>query len=419
MLIAIFLCILIPPIWLSFHVIKKKNIPLLLRIAIILALFVISQIFTIDSFLFGNLSGPQMPRNLLLFQGFALASEIICFLFVFIFDIVRFASYIFKNYKAKKTKNLSEDEKANLQGQGSPKEHPDLERRAFLRKTFATSLYAATPIVGVGLGAAGAEAGVALPIVHKVSIKTDLLPASFEGLRIAHISDIHIATLITREWMRSLVRLVNKETPDIICITGDLSDGLPGYRSPDGWKRFEVAEELGDLYAPLGIWACTGNHEYYSDYAGWMRVYSKAGIRFLHDTSTTFAYKDANFVLAGRDDRQAARSFGQALISARDVFRNTSENSRSAVRILLDHRPERCRENALEGCVLQLSGHTHGGQCLGMDRVVAMANQGFVRGLYQIDKMALYVSSGAGLWNGFPIRLGVPAEIALITLTHA
>jgi predicted MPP superfamily phosphohydrolase len=68
---------------------------------------------------------------------------------------------------------------------------------------------------------------------------------------------------------------------------------------------------------------------------------------------------------------------------------------------------------------LQLSGHTHGGQILGMNQVVARFNQGFLYGWYQVGKMRLYVSSGAGLWNGFPVRLGVPSEIVRCVLRSA
>ena len=67
---------------------------------------------------------------------------------------------------------------------------------------------------------------------------------------------------------------------------------------------------------------------------------------------------------------------------------------------------------------LQLSGHTHGGQALGMDIAVALLNNDFVRGWYTLKQTHLFVHSGSGLWNGFPIRLGVPSEIALITLVN-
>ena len=51
-----------------------------------------------------------------------------------------------------------------------------------------------------------------------------------------------------------------------------------------------------------------------------------------------------------------------------------------------------------------------------MDRIVARRNRGLVRGWYDINGMPLYITNGAGLWSGFPVRLGIPAEIALITL---
>ena len=84
--------------------------------------------------------------------------------------------------------------------------------------------------------------------------------------------------------------------------------------------------------------------------------------------------------------------------------------------ILLVHRPEFARRNAEFGVDLQLSGHTHGGQMVGFDRIVASKNSGFVRGLYTVGGMKLYVCPGAGLWTGFPVRLGVPSEIARIVL---
>ncbi|EPM82368.1 metallophosphoesterase, partial [Pseudomonas syringae pv. actinidiae ICMP 18804] len=73
-------------------------------------------------------------------------------------------------------------------------------------------------------------------------------------------------------------------------------------------------------------------------------------------------------------------------------------------------------DSAAAGVGLQLSGHTHGGMIKGLDLVVRSANQGFVSGSYDIGNMRLYVSNGTGLWNGFPVRLGVPAEITEITL---
>ena len=68
---------------------------------------------------------------------------------------------------------------------------------------------------------------------------------------------------------------------------------------------------------------------------------------------------------------------------------------------------------------LQISGHTHGGQIHGMDRwLVAPVNNGFVRGAYELGPMKLWVSSGAGLWAGFAVRLGIEPSIDVLTLAE-
>ena len=86
---------------------------------------------------------------------------------------------------------------------------------------------------------------------------------------------------------------------------------------------------------------------------------------------------------------------------------------------MLAHQPVGARENAAHGIDLQISGHTHGGQMLGFDQIVAARNDGFVRGLYDVDAMRLFVGPGVGLWAGFPVRLGVPAEISRLVLRTA
>ena len=86
--------------------------------------------------------------------------------------------------------------------------------------------------------------------------------------------------------------------------------------------------------------------------------------------------------------------------------------------VLLSHQPRFAHEYAAHGGIsLQLSGHTHGGMIAGLPALlVKWANRGFVSGKYQVGGMTLYVSNGAGLWNGFMFRLGVPSEISEIIL---
>lgn len=87
--------------------------------------------------------------------------------------------------------------------------------------------------------------------------------------------------------------------------------------------------------------------------------------------------------------------------------------------ILLNHQPGEARQAAALGVALQLSGHTHGGLILGIDRLAARANEGFVSGRYDVDGMMLYVNNGTALWPGFALRLGRPSELTRITLRPA
>jgi hypothetical protein len=65
---------------------------------------------------------------------------------------------------------------------------------------------------------------------------------------------------------------------------------------------------------------------------------------------------------------------------------------------------------------LQLSGHTHGGLVVGLERIFALANGGYESGRYDVDGMTLYVSNGTALWAGLALRLGKPSELTRITL---
>ncbi|MCC8193929.1 MAG: metallophosphoesterase, partial [Deltaproteobacteria bacterium] len=166
------------------------------------------------------------------------------------------------------------------------------------------------------------------------------------------------------------------------------------------------------LRARDGVFACDGNHEYYSGHAAWMRAFKALGLPLLHNAHTVVRIKGKQLVLAGVNDPAADR-FG---MEGPDLEKALAGAPAEAPVILLAHQPRYARFNAERGVDLQLSGHTHGGQMIGFDRIVASHNEGFVRGLYTVGSMKLYVCPGAGLWTGFPVRIGVPAEIARIVL---
>ncbi|WP_369038322.1 metallophosphoesterase [Stenotrophomonas maltophilia] len=258
------------------------------------------------------------------------------------------------------------------------------------------------------LSAYGVSQGMAVPTVRQIDVRIAGLPTAFDGYRVLQLTDIHASRLLTGDWVRRVVAESNALEPDLIVITGDLIDGTVAARRND-------FQPLGDLQAPDGVIAITGNHEYYAQYREWMQAFRALHMQVLENSHTQVRRGSAALTIAGVTDPVAAR-YGLPLP---DLDAALAGAAPAAPVILLDHRPRNAREAAERGVKLQLSGHTHGGQIIGMDQLVKRANGGYVSGRYAVNDMTLYVSNGAGLWAGFPARIGVPSEITLITLRRA
>ncbi len=262
--------------------------------------------------------------------------------------------------------------------------------------------------VALLLSAYGVSQGMAVPKPRQVEVAIKDLPAAFDGYRMLQLTDIHASRLLTGDWVRQVVAESNALKPDLIVITGDLIDGTVDARRDD-------FRPLADLQAPDGVIAITGNHEYYAQYSDWMQAFRALHMQVLENSHTQVQRGDAALTIAGVTDPVAAR-YGLPLPDLQAALAGADP---AAPVILLDHRPRNAADAAARGVKLQLSGHTHGGQIIGMDQLVKRANGGFVSGRYEVDGMTLYVSNGAGLWAGFPARIGVPSEITLFTLRRA
>jgi predicted MPP superfamily phosphohydrolase len=190
---------------------------------------------------------------------------------------------------------------------------------------------------------------------------------------------------------------VNALAPDLIVITGDLVDGRL-----DELRRH--IEPLRQLTAPDGVYAVTGNHEYYWNAEAWLEHLRSLGIRILRNQRV--AIRDA-FELAGVDDSSATEDVPRAL-AGRDP---------AVPVVLLAHHPRTVARAVAAGVDLQLSGHTHGGQLLPLGWLSRLFEPR-VAGLARFGATSLYVSEGTGFW-GPPMRVGTSSEIALITLVNA
>lgn len=242
----------------------------------------------------------------------------------------------------------------------------------------------------------GGLVNVALgPRARRVRVPLVNLPV--DEYRIVQLTDVHIGALIGREFAETLVRRVNALAPHAIVITGDLVDG----RLAELQRHIEP---LRELRARDGVFAVTGNHEYYWNPEAWLAHLRSLGMRILHNERVTLA---GAVELAGVDD----------ITANEDVPRAVAGRDPQLPLVLLAHHPRTITSAMKVGVDLQLSGHTHGGQLLPLGYLARLFDPK-VSGLAKFGATWLYVSDGTGFW-GPPLRVGTKCEISEITLVPA
>ncbi len=248
---------------------------------------------------------------------------------------------------------------------------------------------------------------ISLEVVEQeVAVKD--LPVELDGLRIAQLSDLHVSSVFTRDRVEEIVERTNALKPDLIALTGDFVDGTPQKRGYD-------LEPLKNLKAKYGVFGIEGNHEHYVDYDGWMRFMPTLGMTWLKNASASVQINGKTVSVIGLTDPMAQR-YGRELPDIEKASANVP--AQTSLRVLLSHQPKYAALYSGKAD-LMLSGHTHGGQVLALNPVVGRLNNGFIRGLYDVGELKLYVNQGTDVWNGFLLRLGTVGEISLLTLKRA
>ena len=276
---------------------------------------------------------------------------------------------------------------------------PQWNRRIFLAR--ASAVAAGTASVGlVGVGAATA---LGPPDVLTVPVGLRRLDPSFNGFRIAVVSDIHLGPLAGRTHTERIVRMINEAAPDLVAIVGDLVDGTVA-------QLGSAAEPLQDLVSREGTFFVTGNHEYFvEDPSSWLRELHRFGVHPLHNENTLIRRGAGTLNLAGVNDLS-----GESHSDPPDYDRALSGVDASSPTVLLAHQPVMVGDAAARGVDLQLSGHTHGGQMWPFHYLVR-AVQPSLAGLSTVQDTQLYVTRGAGFW-GPPVRIGAPPDITIVSL---
>lgn len=243
--------------------------------------------------------------------------------------------------------------------------------------------------------------GLRPPVITDYQVLLSQLPPEHDGLVLVAISDLHLGNVTGKRRLKRIVQRVNSLQPDLVVLVGDIFD------KADEQTEKEIVPVLGAIRAPLGVWAVTGNHEFYAGLDRCVKLLEAAGCNVLRDR---WAEVLPGLVIAGVDDLTARGQFGQG----DQPISKALANRPPGATILLSHTPWETDTAAAAGANLMLSAHTHNGQLWPFNYFVRLRYP-LLTGHYKIDGMHLIVCRGTGTW-GPPMRLWLPSEIVRIRL---
>ncbi len=210
------------------------------------------------------------------------------------------------------------------------------------------------------------------------------------------LSDLHLGYHNQRDELHRWVDIINSEKPDLILIAGDIIDG-----SMRPLKEQRMHEEFRLLQAP--VYACLGNHEYFSGQPDALQFYKDAGIHLLMDDT---AIIDSTLVIIGRDD---------AMNRKRKTLADLAKTiDKSIFSIVLDHQPHHLERAEKAGIDFQFSGHTHRGQVWPISWITDAVYE-CSWGSHQRGDTHYYISSGMGIWGGM-FRIGTQSEYVVLEI---
>lgn len=238
---------------------------------------------------------------------------------------------------------------------------------------------------------------------REVEIGVRGLPAPWEGVRIAHVSDTHFGFPPSPGWMGRVLEQVRARRPDLLVHTGDFLSGQTTGVPPG-------AELLTGLDAPLGAFGVLGNHDHFADTQSLLGVLERGRLRLLRNEAVGLEREGTRLWVAGVDDLGTGHD---------DLEAALREVPAGEPVVLLSHSPDLVEEASDRAVSLMLSGHTHGGQvCLPLWGPVFCFSRFYKRyaaGLFQVGPTSLYVNRGLGMAL-LPLRFLCRPEVTLLTL---
>jgi uncharacterized protein len=243
------------------------------------------------------------------------------------------------------------------------------------------------------------------PLMESVLVPIDPSVPRQTPLRIGFVTDTHIGPAISANDVERAMRPLIEQVPDVLLLGGDFVCESPRFIP-------EAADVLGDCatLAPLGAFAVLGNHDYSNDADRLIGAFERRGIRILRNEAVQLNTENDPIWLSGIDDAMLGRPDLDA------AFRDVPN---VCPVVSLWHEPDWAERAGAHGAILQLSGHSHGGQI----RLPVLGNiaapyggRRFVSGMNELESMRVYTSRGVGVYRP-PVRFHCPPEVTLVTVS--
>jgi uncharacterized protein len=231
----------------------------------------------------------------------------------------------------------------------------------------------------------------------------DLIEDTETSFTVAVVADLHVGPYKGEAWVQKVVDRTMQLHADIIVIPGDFifSKAIEA----------DMLEPLGELSAPLGVVAVTGNHDYTDNSQQYVvETLVRLGITVLENESIEISVDDQDIVLAGISDLWFA---GQP----QETMQGLTEEQ---LVILLSHNPDAVLYSSVNLADLVIAGHTHGGQIRlpwigSIARLPTKLGNDYDKGLFDYEDQQLFISAGVSE-TGPRARLFNPPEINLLTI---
>ena len=264
--------------------------------------------------------------------------------------------------------------------------------------------------------------------VTETTYTSPQVPAAFNGYKIVHISDLHLSSFSdSPAFLQRIIDTINAQRPDLICFTGD----FVGFGVEEAIPFSHI---LRQLHAKDGIMSVLGNHDFALYHHGLTDAEKEEKVNQLtayqRDTlswqllrnQSYFIQRDSAYLQIIGVDNTSCKGQGFQTISRGDLMKAMrllgDEAKGDGMQILLTHDPSHWRGEVVPttDIPLTLSGHTHAGQVrlFGYPMSSLMFTES--EGWYHMNNQSLHINTGLGCT--LPVRIGVPAEITVITLLN-